>query len=59
MSNVKNLELTKDPLTNINIMVPMLNDRSREAVSYFIYGCCVGESIANSDQINNNAETNT
>ncbi len=41
------IKLTKDPLTNINQMVPMLNDRAREAVSYFIYGCCVGESISN------------
>ena len=46
MADIKNLELTKDPLTNIGIMVPMLNDRAREAVSYFMYGCCVGESIA-------------
>lgn len=46
MANLKELELTKDPLTNISIMVPMLNDRAREAVSYFMYGCCVGESIA-------------
>lgn len=43
---MKKIKLTKDPLTNINLMVPMLNDRTREAVSYFIYGCCVGESIS-------------
>lgn len=49
MANLKDLELTKDPLTNISIMVPMLNDRAREAVSYFMYGCCVGESIAKED----------
>lgn len=46
MADIKNLKLTKDPLTNIGLMVPMLNDRAREAVSYFMYGCCVGESIA-------------
>lgn len=46
MADIKNIELTKDPLTNINIMVPMLNDRSREAVSYFMYGCYVGESLS-------------
>jgi len=46
MADIKNLELTEDPLTNINIMVPMLNDQARQAVSYFMYGCCVGESIA-------------
>lgn len=46
MKKIEKLELTNDPLTNINLMVPMLNDRAREAVSYFIYGCCVGESIS-------------
>lgn len=50
MENLKELELTKDPLTNISIMVPMLNDRAREAVSYFMYGCFVGESIAKDKQ---------
>lgn len=50
MADISNLELTKDPLTNIRIMVPMLNDRSREAVSYFMYGCYVGESIAKDTQ---------
>lgn len=50
MANLKELELTKDPLTNISIMVPMLNDRAREAVSYFMYGCYVGESIAKNQQ---------
>lgn len=46
MADIKKLELTKDPLTNISLMVPMLNDQARKAVSYFMYGCCVGESIA-------------
>lgn len=49
MANLKELELTKDPLINISIMVPMLNDRAREAISYFIYGCCVGEAIAKTE----------
>ncbi len=50
MADIKNLELTKDPLTNIGIMAPLLDERAREAVSYFIYGCCVGESIAKDKQ---------
>lgn len=53
MADIKNLELTKDPLTNISIMVPMLNDRTREAVSYFMYGCYVGESITKDTQRDN------
>lgn len=46
MEDIKNLELTKDPLTNICLMVPMLDDRACEAVSYLMYGCFLGESIA-------------
>ena len=43
----KEIRLTDDPLTNIHIMVPMLNDRAREAVSYLMYGCCLGEELSN------------
>lgn len=50
MANIKNLDLTKDPLTNIGLMLPMLNERSREAVSYLMYGCCMGESIVKDSQ---------
>lgn len=50
MSDIRNLELTKDPLTNIGLMIPMLNERSREAVSYLMYGCYLGESIAKDSQ---------
>ena len=46
MSNLKELELTKDPLTNINIIFPMLNERSKEAISHLMFGCYLGESIA-------------
>ena len=42
----ENITLTDDPLTNIHIMIPMLNDRAREAVSYLMYGCFIGEEIA-------------
>lgn len=50
MADIKNLELTKDPLTNIGLMIPMLNERSREAVSYLMYGCYLGECIAKDSQ---------
>lgn len=48
MADIKklSLELTEDPLTNIEMMVPMLNERSREAVSYLMFGCYLGEFIA-------------
>lgn len=50
MSNLKELELTKDPLANINIIFPLLNERSKEAVSHLMFGCYLGESIAKGSQ---------
>ena len=50
MADVKNLELTEDTLTNINIIFPMLNERSREAVSHLMFGCYLGESIVKDSQ---------
>ena len=44
----KNIKLTNDSLTNIHIMIPMLNDRAREAISYLMYGCFIGEEVAES-----------
>lgn len=46
MSEKKKLKLTDDPLTNIYLMIPMLDDRAREAVSCLIYGCYLGEELA-------------
>lgn len=44
----KNIQLTDDPLTNIHIMLPLLNDRAREAISYLMYGCYLGERLTES-----------
>ncbi len=30
----RNIQLTDDPLTNIHIMIPLLDEKSREAMSY-------------------------
>lgn len=46
VADIRKIELTEDPLTNIKMMIPMLNERSREAVSYLMFGCCLGESLA-------------
>lgn len=40
------VRLTDDSLTNIRIMIPMLDDEARKAVSYLMYGCYLGEEIA-------------
>ena len=46
MKKIKNLKLTDDPLTNIHIMIPLLGEREKEAVSYLMYGCVLGEQMA-------------
>lgn len=46
MADIKKLELTKDPLTNIKMMIPMLDDRAREAVSHMMFGFYLSESLA-------------
>ena len=45
MVEIKNIELTNDPLTNIYIMIPLLDDEARKAVSYLMYGCCLGMEL--------------
>lgn len=42
----KSIKLTDDPLINIHLMIPLLNDKAREALSYMMYGCCLGEELA-------------
>ncbi len=34
----KDIELTNDPLTNIHLMIPLLDEEARKAISYFMYG---------------------
>ncbi len=41
-----NIQLTDDPMTNIRIMVPLINDEARKAISYLMYGCYLGEAMA-------------
>lgn len=53
MDSIKKLELTNDPLTNIQIMIPLLNDESRKAISYMMYGCFIGEKMARDKEISN------
>ena len=45
MGEAKNITLTDDPLTNINIMIPMLDEENRKAVSYLMYGCYIGQQM--------------
>ncbi len=46
MNDTKNIRLTDDPLRNIYRMIPLLDDRAREAVSCLMYGFYIGERSA-------------
>lgn len=46
----RNVALTNDPLTNIQIMIPMLNDEQRKAMSHVMFGCFIGEEIGRSER---------
>ena len=46
MLGPKNIKLTDDPLTNIHIMVPMLDDEARKAMCYMMYGCFLGAQLS-------------
>lgn len=46
MEEKRKIKLTDDPMTNIKIMVPMLNDEQRRAVSHVMFGCFIGEEIS-------------
>lgn len=51
MDSIKKLELTNDPLTNIHIMIPLLNEESRKAISYLMYGCFLGSQMVRDKEI--------
>lgn len=45
MDDINRLKLTDDPLTNIHIMIPLLDSEARKAVSYLLYGYFIGEQL--------------
>lgn len=51
MNNTRNIRLTDDPLTNIERMIPMLNDEQRKAMSHVMFGCFIGEEIGKSEKV--------
>lgn len=42
----KKIQLTDDTMENIKIMVPFLTEDARKDVSYLMYGCFLGQKIA-------------
>lgn len=45
MADVKDIKLTNDPLTNIHIMTPYLNETGRAAVSALMFGVVMGQEM--------------
>lgn len=45
MADVKDIKLTSDPLTNIHIMTPYLDEKGRAAVSALMFGVVMGQEI--------------
>lgn len=45
----KNINLTDDPLTNIHLMIPLLDDEARKAISYVMFGYILGDEQANKE----------
>ena len=46
---VKGIKLTDDPLTNIHIMAPLLNEEGKIMVYGMMYGLCASEAITKKD----------
>lgn len=45
MANIKDIKLTDDPLTNIHIMTPYLDEIGRVAVSALMFGVVLGQEM--------------
>lgn len=43
----KKIKLTDDPMANIHIMVPLLDEEGRKAISNMMFGYYLSESMRN------------
>lgn len=50
MLEVKEIKLTNDPLTNIQIMTPYLDEKGRAAVSGLMFGMVLKECMEEKSQ---------
>lgn len=48
-AKVKGVKLTEDPLTNIHIMAPLLDEEGKFMVYGMMYGLCAGQAILNKE----------
>ncbi len=46
MDPERKIKLTDDPMTNIKMMIPMLNDEQRKAMSHVMFGFFIGEEVS-------------
>lgn len=49
MTENKKIQLTNDPLTNIRMMVPLLNDKARQRIADVMYGYYINEMHSESE----------
>lgn len=47
MKEIKNINFTDDPLKNIYIMIPLLDDEARKTISHLMYGYYLGKESGN------------
>lgn len=45
MTEAKDIELTNDPLTNIHIMAPMLDEKGQASVYGLMFGLIMGREL--------------
>lgn len=45
----KHISLTDDPLTNMHLMIPLLDEKAREAISYVMFGYILRDEQANKE----------
>jgi len=45
----KTIKLTDDPLINIHLMIPLLDEEARKAISYFMYGYILRDEQADKE----------
>lgn len=45
----KNINLTDDPLTNIHLMIPLLDEEARKAMSYVMFGYILRDEQADKE----------
>lgn len=52
----KKIQLTDDPMVNIRIMIPLLDEEGRKAISNMMFGYYLSESMKNKKEESDKAQ---